>query len=182
MWVRLHRSRGEEVQVPVSPSPAVDITLNGLLTGLGIALLFTVAAFYWKGRLTPYVLLVLSLLPLLLAYFWLFISTVSRRTEGLTPVNVDGDFGGFTFEHWRFITKSEHNPERDLQHICHCGNHGHPGPAGIFDGRLCALKDEICRSTQLSFADADPARLPGCDPAPGDFLCAAEHQQITSAR
>jgi len=108
--VRLRIMRdGEEVQLPVSPSPAIDITLSGILTRFGIALLFTVAAFYWKGRLTPYVLLILSLLPLLLGYFWLFISTLSRRTEGLLPINTDGNFGGFTLDHWRFITKSENN-------------------------------------------------------------------------
>jgi inositol-phosphate transport system permease protein len=108
--VRLRILRDEEeTQIPVSPGPAVEITLNGILTRLGIALLFTVAAFYWKGRLTPYALLVLSLLPLVLGYFWLFISTLSRRTEGLTPVNTNGDFGGFTFDHWKFIAKSENN-------------------------------------------------------------------------
>ncbi len=108
--VRLRILRGEEeMQFPISPGPAIEITLSGILTRLGIALLFTVAAFYWRGRLTPYVLLVLSLLPLLLGYFWLFLSTLSRRTEGLMPVNTNGDFGGFTFDHWKFIAKSENN-------------------------------------------------------------------------
>jgi inositol-phosphate transport system permease protein len=108
--VRLRILRdGEEQQIPVSPGPAVEITLSGILTRLGIALLFTIAVFYWRGQLTPYVLLILSLLPLLLGYLWLFISTLSRRTEGLTPVDVNGNFGGFTFDHWKFIAKSENN-------------------------------------------------------------------------
>ena len=108
--VRLRILRDEEeTQIPVSPGPAVEITLNGILTQFGIALLFTIAAFYWPGQLTPYVLLILSLLPLLLGYLWLFISTLSRRTEGLTPVDVNGNFGGFTFDHWKFIAKSENN-------------------------------------------------------------------------
>ncbi|MBN1454590.1 MAG: ABC transporter permease subunit, partial [Anaerolineales bacterium] len=108
--VRLRILRDEEEQqIPVTPGPAVEITLNGIITRLGIALLFTIAAFYWRGQLTSYVLLILSLLPLLLGYFWLFISTLSRRTEGLTPVNTNGDFGGFTFDHWEFIADSENN-------------------------------------------------------------------------
>jgi inositol-phosphate transport system permease protein len=108
--VRLRILRDEEEQqIPVTPGPAVEITLNGILTRLGIALLFVIAVFYWRGQLTPYVLLVLSLLPLLLGYFWLFISTISRRTEGLKPVNINGDLGGFTFDHWEFIAKSENN-------------------------------------------------------------------------
>jgi inositol-phosphate transport system permease protein len=108
--VRLRILRDEEeTQIPVSPGPAVEITRNGILTRLLIALLFTLAAFYWRGQLTPYVLLILSLLPLVLGYFWLFVSTLSRRTEGLKPVNVNGDLGGFTFDHWRFIAKTENN-------------------------------------------------------------------------
>ena len=108
--VRLRILRDEEEQqIPVSPGPAVEITLSGILTRFGIALLFTLAAFYWRGQLTPYVLLVLSLLPLLLGYLWLFISTISRRTEGLKPIDLNGNLGGFTFEHWKFIAKSENN-------------------------------------------------------------------------
>lgn len=108
--VRVRVLRGdEEVQIPVTPGPAVEITLNGILTRLAIALLFTIAAYFWRGQLTPYVLLVLSLLPLLLGYFWLVLSTLSMRTEGLKPVNVSGDFGGFTLDHWKFIGKSENN-------------------------------------------------------------------------
>ncbi len=108
--LRLRVARGgEEVQLPVSPAPTVAITPPVILTWLVVALLFTVGAFYWRGPLTPYVLLILSLIPLLLGYLWLFISTVSWRTEGLLPVNPSGDFGGFTLDHWRFITKSENN-------------------------------------------------------------------------
>ena len=52
--VRLRIMRdGEEVQLPLSPGPTIDVTLSGIVTRLGIALLFTVAAFYWRGRLTP---------------------------------------------------------------------------------------------------------------------------------
>jgi inositol-phosphate transport system permease protein len=108
--VRLRILRdGEEEQLPVTTGAAVEVTLQGILIRFVMALLITTAAFYWKGRLTPYVLLALSLLPLLMGYFWLIMSTISRRTEGLIPINLEGEFGGFTLEHWRIIIKDESN-------------------------------------------------------------------------
>lgn len=44
----------------------------------------------------PYILLILLTTPILVGYFWLFISSVSLRTYGLQPE-------GLTLENWRFL-------------------------------------------------------------------------------
>jgi inositol-phosphate transport system permease protein len=55
------------------------------------------------GRAIPYVLLTLSILPILVGYAWVVIATFSTRTVGLMPVKVDGTFGGFTLQNWTFV-------------------------------------------------------------------------------
>jgi inositol-phosphate transport system permease protein len=46
----------------------------------------------------PYIILILLTLPILIAYFWLFESSVSYRTHGLT-------MEGFTLDNWSFLVK-----------------------------------------------------------------------------
>ncbi len=55
------------------------------------------------GRAIPYVLLTLSILPILVGYAWVVIATFSTRTVGLMPVKADGTFGGFTLQNWSFV-------------------------------------------------------------------------------
>lgn len=61
----------------------------------------------WLGRLLPYVLLVLSILPILVGYAWVIIATFSQRTEGLVPVDASGNIGGLTLQNWSFVKNPE---------------------------------------------------------------------------
>ena len=49
----------------------------------------------WKGL--PYLVLVLSVLPILVGYLWVVLSSFMTRTEGLLPI------GQLTLEHWSFL-------------------------------------------------------------------------------
>jgi len=55
------------------------------------------------GRAFPYILLVISILPIVLGYAWLIIATFSYRTEGLLPINAEGNIGGLTLRNWEFL-------------------------------------------------------------------------------
>lgn len=57
------------------------------------------------GRAIPYILLTLSILPILIGYAWVIIATFTTRTEGLVPVGADGKFGGFTLQNWSFLAE-----------------------------------------------------------------------------
>jgi inositol-phosphate transport system permease protein len=54
-------------------------------------------------RSIPYILLFLSILPILVGYAWVIIATFSVRTYGLMPVDAQGNFGGFTLQNWSFL-------------------------------------------------------------------------------
>ena len=56
------------------------------------------------GRTLPYVLLVLSISPIVLGYAWLIVATFSYRTEGLFPIDAAGNIGGWTLSNWSFLT------------------------------------------------------------------------------
>lgn len=55
------------------------------------------------GRAFPYVLLIISISPIVLGYAWLIIATFSYRTEGLFPIDADGNIGGLTLSNWAFL-------------------------------------------------------------------------------
>ncbi len=55
----------------------------------------------------PYILLTLSILPILVGYAWVIIATFSLRTRGLMPVDAQGNFGGFTLQNWQFVKDPE---------------------------------------------------------------------------
>ncbi len=97
---------GEEELVPVEVVPVVEIGLAPLVGGLLLALFIAVAAVVWPGGLTPYVLMILIMVPLLIGYLWLVVASFSYRTEGLLPVNAAGEFGGFTLGNWEFLTRA----------------------------------------------------------------------------
>lgn len=56
------------------------------------------------GNSTAYLLLIISILPILLGYAWLTIATFSTRTEGLLPKDATGKVGGWTLQNWRFLS------------------------------------------------------------------------------
>ncbi len=60
----------------------------------------------WGSRLRgsiPVVALVILTVPIVVGYIWLLISTFSRRTFGLIPVDDAGNFGGLTLRNWAFL-------------------------------------------------------------------------------
>ena len=59
--------------------------------------------FTWLSMVT----LIIFTAPIVLGYLWLFISTFSERTYGLKPVDVDGNFGGFTLKNWAFLSEPD---------------------------------------------------------------------------
>ncbi len=50
-----------------------------------------------------YILLVISIIPIVIGYAWLIIATFSYRTEGLLPIDADGNVGGWTLRNWAFL-------------------------------------------------------------------------------
>jgi inositol-phosphate transport system permease protein len=90
---------GEEQQLTVRVALDSEAEITGLGDELLIALVVAVVAIIWPGQWTPYVLILLSLLPLAAGYLWLILATFSYRTEGLIPL------GGFTLDNWRFLTQ-----------------------------------------------------------------------------
>jgi len=59
------------------------------------------------GQVLPYLFLSISILPIIVGYAWVIIATFSQRTEGLKPVDSQGNFGGFTLENWSFLREPE---------------------------------------------------------------------------
>ena len=57
------------------------------------------------GRRFAYAFLILSILPILVGYTWLVVATISTRTRGLLPTDVEGNLGGFTLSNWDFVFK-----------------------------------------------------------------------------
>jgi inositol-phosphate transport system permease protein len=55
------------------------------------------------GRRFAYAFLILSILPILVGYTWLVVATISTRTRGLLPADVEGNLGGFTLSNWDFV-------------------------------------------------------------------------------
>jgi inositol-phosphate transport system permease protein len=65
----------------------------------------------WKQRLggaAPFVFLLILTIPVIVGYIWIVISTFSRRTHGLIPVDSEGNFGGLTLENWSFVWEDPH--------------------------------------------------------------------------
>jgi len=52
------------------------------------------------GPAIPYALLVITVLPIVVGYFWLVLNSFSARTEGLLPV------GGLALENWSFLRET----------------------------------------------------------------------------
>ena len=56
------------------------------------------------GQAIPYILLTISIMPVVVGYAWLIIATFSYRTEGLLPIDAEGNVGGFTLRNWSFLS------------------------------------------------------------------------------
>lgn len=99
---------GEELQITVrSVRVAAEANanpLNAVLSSWAAALAVGVIGVVWPGGWVPYMLLGLTLIPLLTGYLWLIIATFSYRTEGLLPIGPDGTVGGFTLDNWQFLS------------------------------------------------------------------------------
>lgn len=101
---RLRITRGEE-ELQLTPrirlvsSTDTGALLRGLLAALAIGLVALIMPTSWSLHLV----LIASLVPLLVGYFWLVIATFSQRTHGLFPVDATGAFGGFTLANWDFL-------------------------------------------------------------------------------
>jgi inositol-phosphate transport system permease protein len=59
------------------------------------------------GQSIPYVLLIISILPIVIGYAWVIIATFSARTRGLLPVDGQGNIGGLTLQNWTFVKDPE---------------------------------------------------------------------------
>jgi inositol-phosphate transport system permease protein len=94
---------GQEIQLTARTVMVAAAAHTDLWGGLLIALAVSAVGLFWPGPFTPYVLLIMSLLPLLAGYAWLVIATFSYRTQGLLPVDSNGRFGGLTLDNWRFL-------------------------------------------------------------------------------
>ena len=94
---------GEEIQVTVRTVLAVSSGISALVPSLMMALAVTLVSIIWPGKLTPYVILLAILSPLFLGYLWLIIATFSTRTEGIIPLDGEGNVGGFTLSNWDFL-------------------------------------------------------------------------------
>jgi inositol-phosphate transport system permease protein len=62
-----------------------------------------IASVFGGNYVMPYILLIISVLPILIGYAWVIIATFSYRTEGLLPINAEGNVGGFTLANWSFL-------------------------------------------------------------------------------
>ena len=57
-------------------------------------------------RALAYLVLIVSILPIVIGYAWLIIATFSYRTEGLFPIDAEGNIGGWTLHNWSFLWKN----------------------------------------------------------------------------
>jgi inositol-phosphate transport system permease protein len=99
---------GEETQLTVRTArvaaEAEGFAWDELAISWGIAAVIGLLGLFGPASWTPYLLLSLSLSPLLLGYLWLIVATFSYRTEGLMPIDAEGNFGGFILDNWRFLS------------------------------------------------------------------------------
>ena len=59
------------------------------------------------GKVIPYVILIISVLPILIGYAWIIVATFSMRTHGLMPVDGNNNFGGLSLQNWGFLLTPE---------------------------------------------------------------------------
>ena len=94
---------GEQDQLTVRVALEPGMDNSAILIGLVIALAVAVLSIYWPGRTLPYILLAVTLVPMIVGYLWLIIATFSYRTRGILPLDGTGNIGGLTLENWGFL-------------------------------------------------------------------------------
>jgi inositol-phosphate transport system permease protein len=57
----------------------------------------------FAGKYWAYIVLIISVIPIFIGYAWLIIATFSKRTEGLLPLDTEGNIGGWTLQNWSFL-------------------------------------------------------------------------------
>ncbi|MBA7654766.1 MAG: ABC transporter permease subunit [Calditrichaeota bacterium] len=55
------------------------------------------------GQAIPYLVLIICVLPIVVGFTWIVIATFSNRTEGLLPIDAQGNIGGGTLKNWTFL-------------------------------------------------------------------------------
>ncbi|NOZ49444.1 MAG: carbohydrate ABC transporter permease [Chloroflexi bacterium] len=51
----------------------------------------------------PYVVLTISIVPIIIGFVWIIVATFSYRTQGILPINAQGKIGGLTLQNWTFL-------------------------------------------------------------------------------
>ncbi len=94
---------GEETQLTARVGEGTSFEMSTLINSYVIALAAATAAVFFPRSWVAYILLILSLAPMLIGYAWLLIATFSVRTQGLLPIDAQGNVGGITLQNWRFL-------------------------------------------------------------------------------
>ena len=96
---------GEELQETLRIIYVAEPNVPNLVSSFIIGVVFTVIVVFWPGGWTPYVILVALLSPLVTGYVWVIIATFSFRTNGIVPLDSEGNFSlqAFTLENWQAI-------------------------------------------------------------------------------
>lgn len=103
MRLRINRG-GEEVQLTARIRLVSQTDTTALVRGFIFALAFGAAVLFLPASWTPHLFLVAMLVPLFVGYLWLIIATFSQRTNGLIPVDLQGNIGGWTLSNWDFLS------------------------------------------------------------------------------
>ena len=94
---------GEEQLITARVGKGTSVQTSALINNYGIALIAACFAIFFPRSWVAYVLLLLSLAPLIIGYLWLLIATFSVRTHGLLPLDAQDNVGGLTLTNWRFL-------------------------------------------------------------------------------
>jgi len=69
------------------------------------------------GQSIAYVLLIISILPIVIGYAWVIIATFSYRTEGLLPIDAEGNVGGLILDNWSFLWENKFPSYAPIWHV-----------------------------------------------------------------
>ena len=102
--LRFRLLRGdEEMQLPIEVTSVPNVNNEAIIQGYIILGIVALIALALPSLSLPYIMLILLLIPLGIGYLWLIVATFSEQTDGLIPVDANGNFGGFTLNNWSFL-------------------------------------------------------------------------------